>query len=303
MEATLWITGIVAAIIIAHVYYRLTVSKSLSFFLLVDDQPLSRVDQDVRNRLVVQFHDPEPPPANDAANAITVNAGLRTTVGALHHLQVIVANTGVRAITFAEAPNMTIPSSSQILDASLIYQKPADLGASVARLPVGDDGEQHVSLSVPMLNRNEFFVAKILLSEAINSRDLKLHLRAEELERTICIKELPPEDTKPLREAFEWPALWIGALLLIGAIGTGLVDREVYEASPLPSFQGGFLQFWGSFRLVHAAMIMSALFTGLLGAVGALFLISFGVQPFVKWRRVVLPVELRPGGIPTRPKK
>jgi hypothetical protein len=38
MEATLWITGIVAAIIIAHVYYRLTVSKSLSFFLLVDDQ-------------------------------------------------------------------------------------------------------------------------------------------------------------------------------------------------------------------------------------------------------------------------
>lgn len=298
MEYVLWVIGVVIAIVVAHAYYRLSISKSLSFFLLHDDQPLSKVDPNVRSRLVVQFFKPEAPPSTNDAFPLTGEAPSSqnaTIVQALHHIQVLVANTGVRAISFTEAPTIEIPSGKLLLDASIIHQRPKDLGASLARLPVADDGVQRLRLAIPLLNRREFFIVKLLLSDVIAPLDIKVHLLAEDLDRTIGIRPLPANATKSVLEAFEWPAIWVGVLLIFCTTALLLVENAFYKLHPLPSILDvGITAYFSSLTAIHVELGLG--FVGILayGFIGIVLLFGIGLQSLTNWRRIVLPTEMRP---------
>jgi hypothetical protein len=306
MDKILWIAGTLGALLIAHFYYRLTVSKSISFFLLLDDRPLSHVNPDVRARLTVHFFGPEPAPApTNIGDSITVERGRESiAVGELQHLQVIVTNTGSRAISFAEAPTINLPNENVILDASIIYQKPEDLGASLTRLPVVDGGAQKIQLAVPLLNKGEFFVVKFLISDNIEAHSLKLHLLSEDLPRTVKIEPLPADATKSTLEAVDWRAIWIGGLLLTISISTYFTEAALYAMRPLPSiFSVGVKQFVGHLAPIHVAFLISFLGIIVVGLLGAISLFGMGLEPFFTRRRIVLPAELRPSGLASGHKK
>ena len=299
METILWVIGILIALAIAHIYYRLSLSKSLSFFLLLDDQPLSRIDPNVRSRLRVQFFNPEGPPPNvDAPNEVVdIQTGQHAVIQALHHLQIIVANTGVKAISFTESPVIDIPAGKSVLDASIIHQRPLDLGASLARMPVKDDGIQKLSLSVKLLNRREYFIVKLLLSDVVNPSDLKVHLLAEDLERTISVKRLPANTTKSVLEALEWTAIWLGAVLSILVVALYFVASKLYELHPIPSpLDIGFGKFFLQLTFEQACLIGAYVGVAVFGFISAVLFFGIGLQSLTNWKRIILPAELRPPG-------
>src|SRR6516225_8652420 len=144
MEILLWIVGIVLSIGIARHYYKQSFSKRLSFFLLVDDRPFLRIAPDVLERLKINYT--LPPPTPDSAQEISTQV-----ISSIHHLQVIIANTGARAITFVESPTIEIPVNAAVLDATIIHQNPSDLEVSLLRQPWGGKGPQSFFCSVKMM--------------------------------------------------------------------------------------------------------------------------------------------------------
>ena len=295
MAALLWVIGILAAIPISHFYYRRSLNKTLSFFLIHEDQPLSRMDVGVRERLKVQFFSPNPPPQANVAAPLTAQAH---EVGALHHLQFLIANTGVRAISFHEGPTLEIPAGKLILDASIIYQKPDELAASLAPLPIIDAGPQKIRFSIPLLNRGEFFIGKLLLSESTNVHELALALVAEDLPRSVSIMPLPRESTMSLYETIEWAAVWFGLFCIALAVGCYFASSAVYVANPFPDLREvGIANYFTHIRPIHLALIGSASATIFLGFIGAILLFSMGLKGLLRRHRIVLPPKFRPGNI------
>jgi hypothetical protein len=296
MEHVLWVLAIIISIVIAHFYYRLSLNKALSFFLLLDDRPLSKVDPNVRARLAVKFSAPEPPPnPGNPAPQGEVIAHEPIDIGDLQHLQVVIANTGVRAITFQEAPILPISVDGLILDASIIHQCPLDLSASLARLPVDADGMQKTRITIPMLNRGEYVVVKFLLSGIADTSSLKLQSLAEDLPRSIPIKPLPANATKSIFEAIDWMAVWIGATCIAWAIGIYFVNRSAFAAHPLPDpFKAGVANFFHSTETIDIGLFISCTAVVGIGGLGAGLMFGMGLGAITKRHRIVLPKELRP---------
>jgi len=262
--------------------------------LLLDDQPLSRVDSTVRERLSIAFSYPEAPNNPGVAGPASRPSSV---VGELHHIQVILYNSGVKAITFNESPTIEIPRRATILDASVIYQKPDDLEVVVARLPVDDNKDQIVRVAVRMLNKSEFLVIKFLLSEAIGAADLKLHLLAEDLPRNIAIKPLPPEATKSMFEAASVPAIVIGVMCAFCGVATAILATAMLKSSPLPSISEiGFLGFIKSISLLNYVSLVSFVSVFFLAVFGVAIGFGIGLQPMFRRHRIVLPIDLRPPG-------
>ena len=293
MEYILWILATVISLAIAHFYYRLS-GKSLSFYLLFDDEPLSRVDPAVRDRLSIAFSYPEAP---DNPGELGQKNPIASPITNLHHIQVIIFNSGIKAITFNESPIIEIPSCGTILDASLIYQKPSDLEANIARLPAEEGKDQKVIVATKMLNKGDLIVIKFLFSEAIDSGKLKLHLLAEDLPRNILIKPIPREATKSRWEAADVAAIVVGAIC--GLLGAAMVTlaSHAWHTDPPPSIDKlGLLGFIEHLSFINYMCIVSFIGSVLLGFVGAAIGYGFGVHPLFQRNRVVLPVDLRPPG-------
>ena len=299
METAIWtLVGIAVTFGISHLYYRMGSSKSLGFFLLVDDQPLSRVDADVRERLVVQFFVPEAPegvPGHEREYAAAERRNA-IVVGTLHHVQIVVANTGIKAISFNEAPTFDIPANSLILDASIIYKKPQDMTASIVRLPVAQGDMQVVQLAIKMLNRGEFVLVKLLLSEAVPREVLRLHLLAEDLPRTLTATPMPAQSTKSRIESIEWPAVVVGFICAVGAGFTYILAAAFLAEHPLPAlFSKDPAAFFGAITSRHFAAGYCLVFAIVMGFFSTAILFGVGLTPGMKSRRFVLPSELRPG--------
>ena len=278
----------------SYAFYRLALRKTLSFLHLVDDQPLSRVNSDVRNRLVVRFFSPRPPPDtnNQAGGEGEQDA---REVGALQHLQFILMNSGLRGIKFEETPTLEIAADKVILDASIVHKHPADLKASINIRPVSEGGMQQIHFAVPLLNRGEYVLVKLLLSEAIDAGQLRLHLVAEDLPRQIVPKALPPDATRSLLESIEWSAIFVGSLFLACALAMYFVIIAGFTAHPIPEWtDAGLVTFKAKLEWIHLGLIVSSMGDALMGGLGAMIFFGIGFQSLTHRNRIVLPPELRP---------
>jgi hypothetical protein len=301
MEIVLWVGSVIVAVLISHFYYKRSISKVLSFFLLLDDKPLSHVSPDVRERLEFTFKAaPEQPPPDGGAVGEGIVGAL--SIESLHHLQLVIANTGVRAISFKENPCISIPSDNLILDASLIYRKPRDLGAEIIRLPVGEDKCQKLKIAVPVLNRDEYVILKLLLSGEFDTSSLKLQLLSEDLERSIGVTELPPQATKSFRESIEWSAIWVGGILLLFCSSVLIISNS-YDHLNIVQWDGlvDFIKKW--MDIDHIALIISTVGATLFGLVGVALLFGIGLIPPFRKIRLVIPSELKSTKITVQPDK
>ena len=287
------ILSYVAGLITSYVFYRLSLRKSLSFFLLLNDQPLALVNADVRERLQVQFFPPTEAPDQPNVEGHVIRQAYR--VGALQHLQFIIRNSGIRGIKFDDMPTIELPSGTRILDATIIHKHPTELAATLDALPVNAEETQKLRVAIPLLNKAEFVVIKILLSDAIDISTLALHLSGEDLPRSISWKGLPPDATRPWLETIEWAPTIVGSILLLCAGAMSILSLGVYHSHVLLTSDEtlGFLTTSAGISVVLALAAVGIFFFVVFGLV---LMLGIGLQSVIRPKRIVLPSSLRPYG-------
>jgi hypothetical protein len=185
--------GIVGTVLVSRYYFQRSTKKEISSFSLLASQVFAGIEPQVRRRLRFTFHDEE--------------------VRELSQLGFLIANTGERAISgFIEPPTIELPKDAKVLDASIEHRSPKDLRASlrVSGEPVIG---QSIVCEIPLLNRGEYFVVRLLISGGVTFRELEVRLLADDLPRVIKFQALPYEATRERKSGVEWGAFAAGAII------------------------------------------------------------------------------------------
>jgi hypothetical protein len=195
METVLGILiGIVASVIVGRYYYKRTFNKELRVFGLLNSAVFAGIAPDVRSQLHFRFQERD--------------------VAELQQLMFLVANTGDRAIRDLMAPlTLALPPTATILDASIVHRQPSELQATLQTIPEPSGGSE-VRLTFPLLNSQEYFVVKLLLSGLVKPGDLSFHLLSEDLPRTLRVGYLPPTAFEDAPYKFEWSLAIIACVVL-----------------------------------------------------------------------------------------
>lgn len=265
--------GIIATVLVSRYYFRRSTKKELSPYRLLESQIFAGIEPQVRRRLRFTFEDQE--------------------VEELSHLGLLIANTGERAISgFLEPPSITLPAGAKVLDATLEHRYPETLEASV--IVDGDVASgQRVSFRLPLLNKGEYFVVRLLISGDVSLGKLRLRLLADDLPREIRFTFLPYYATRTRRAGVEWGAIGGGASLLALAFCSGYVLRLLHGYRP-----SLFLLPWSTFEpsFESIAAHVAVAITLLLGVLGAVVSIGAGLsEAFSRGPRFPLPDHIGRG--------
>lgn len=155
------LAGIIATVVVSRYYFRRTVSKAITPYVLSHSDVLGDIDAVVRDALKVQYHGVE--------------------VTSLTDIQLLIANTGERAIRDEIEPlSLHLPREAEVLDAKVLHVEPAGRAVDVA--VVGNvNGGSRVNFLTPLLNRGEFFIVRLFVKGSVAARDLRFTIVAEDL--------------------------------------------------------------------------------------------------------------------------
>jgi hypothetical protein len=190
------IVGALVTVLASRYYFRRSISKRLSVYRLLNSFVFGGISLDVRKELQFRFQN--------------------RVVDEVQQVIFLVANDGERAIRdVIESLTLTIPSTVEILDASVVYRQPEGLKVAIVAAPDPPRGND-LRLDFPLLNKREFFVVKLLLSGRFHFSSL--NILCDDLPRVINVELLPPDAVKDSEYKFEWvPALIGFAFLLLAA--------------------------------------------------------------------------------------
>lgn len=281
MEAIVGLAlGIVATVLVSRYYFLRSVDKSLSVFGLLNANVFAGIAPDVRRNLHFIFEGKD---VND-----------------LQQVVLLVANDGERAISNVMEPlSVQLPQGVDVLDASLLHRHPDNLKASIKQKdgPAG----QVLDFVFPLLNKGEFFVAKLLLSGTVSFRDLPFTILADDLPRSFNIKHVPPASLQDAGYEVEWGLALASLVVLVFPLWAlymlHLLWTKRPELFPYP---------WDSFSVSLSSILLvvpGALILGFflvlgVGMLGAAFF--NGEFPPRRGPRFPLPKELRNMGFPYR---
>jgi hypothetical protein len=271
------IIGIIATVVVARYYYRRSVLKSLGVYKLLHSQVFAGIEPDVREQLHFHFG--------------------TTEVKELQQLTFLIANDGERAIGQPIEPlTLPLPEDIELLDASILHRQPASLRVSVS-LVTGEKAAHvtDVTFDFPLLNRGDFFVAKLLLSGPAPKKPFTFRLLAEDLDRTFQFKRLPLEALEEKGPAFVWMPVVLGGALL-SVCGWFFYILYVIHAAQPEIFPYPWRTF--SFSARSLVVLLPSVTLGVLFLlIGLLvtFTMAFeGVFPPHRGPRFPLPAKLRP---------
>jgi hypothetical protein len=220
--------GILATIIISHYYYKRSARKKLTPYLTLSAHIFAGIEKNVRDLLRFTFKDIE--------------------VTDLHHIEFLIANDGEKAISnYIEPLTLELPNNVQILDASILYRNPKDLKVDISLAEQKTETSAMI-FNFPLLNKNDYFVVKLLLNGNINVTNLKFHILCDDLPRALTPKWLPLAATRKKTWKADRIAIGVGLFLLIFATALLYPFYLLYSAKPeffpypwstfKPTFQG-----------------------------------------------------------------
>ena len=184
------IVGVIATIWVSNHYFRRSKRKSLTPYIQFSTSVFKGVDQSVRDSLKIEYKE--------------------VKINDLFEIQFLIANTGEKAIRDIIQPlTLHVPEGSQILDASILHIHPK--GREVSIFVEGSD----TIFEFPLLNSDDFFIAKILLEGEPKDKDFSFSISVDDLPPTLKPRFLPPDlvDTGEKRK-FEIVLLVVGFLCL-----------------------------------------------------------------------------------------
>lgn len=238
------ILGALATILASRYYFRRSTNKSLGLYRLLNSMVFAGIAPDVRKQLQFRFEEKE--------------------VKDLQELVFLVANDGERAISNVIEPlTLTIPQGVEVLDASIPHRHPDALQVQIATSSHAPAGSE-VSFAIPLLNKREFFVVKLLLSGRISDNDSSFSILADDLPRSLRLKPLPPGAAEDSGYKFEWGLAATAGVVLLFPIWICYASYLLYtvrpELFPYP---------WFSFAVSVESLLLSI--------PGAILLLGFSV--------------------------
>jgi len=186
------VIGVVATFVVGRYYFRRSVAKHLSCYVQFAAPVFAGMDPDVRKQLKIFYKDLE--------------------VDDLYELQFAVINDGERPIRDCLRPlTLHIKSDISVLDASILRVQPEGRTVDVV-ITSEPTGAARIEFPFLLLNKDEGFVAKIILRGKLTEADAALHIVAE---------DLPPIIAATPWFNFETPTRWahlLGAVMFFALV-------------------------------------------------------------------------------------
>lgn len=270
--------GIGATFFASRHYYRRSVDKELTPFIQLQSNVLSHIDEEVKSDLHVEYK------------------GVK--VESLQQLQFLVANTGERAVRDIIKPlRLELPESTEIMDASILYVFPEGREVNIDPKASGNILE----FNFPLLNKDEFFIFKLLIKGEPKRKELKFKIVADDLSPELEIQRLTysqiERESKEKESEFELVLLFLGIGFLVFALFTGILSHYI-PSDILPKVSSGTFQWINAIPIIGIASVVGYILTGMLTLIGGMvtFAAIFGNFEFPKSKKFRLPNEFAIGG-------
>lgn len=266
--------GVAATFIASRHYYRRSVDKELTPFIQLQSNVLSQIDKEVKSDLHIEYK------------------GIK--VENLQQIQFLIANTGERAIRDLIKPLfLQFPDNVEVMDASILYIYPE--GREVS-LTVSENGSS-VNFDFPLLNKDEFFIVKLLLKGEPKLQELNFSIVADDLPPKLNTKRLDysqiEREEKTKGVGFEVGLFSASMVVLFLSICIGMLAHYVSPDS-LPTIQSVSFGWINSIPFLSIASFVGYVFLGTFGLIGAMMMFAsiFGEFEFPKSKKFKLPKEL-----------
>ena len=265
------LAGVAATIVVARYYFRRTINKQISVFVLLSNRVFAGIDQDVRKKLAFHYANKE--------------------IAELQQIDLIITNDGDRAIRDCIEPlQIVLKGDTIILDASVLHRQPNDLQVIIEQQK--NDDSAVVVCKFPLLNSGEFFMLKLLLDGYVSRSEIECRILVDDLPRSFATKSLPPNATTEPKRKIEWVGVALGSIFLLGVAAQATFVWSYYELKPsISPFP------WNQFSptwIETSALIILSLGAFFMMILGLILLIGMGFEEFFKLHpRFPLPEELR----------
>ena len=266
--------GVLATVAVARYYFLRTVeksNKSLTPYIDFFSELLDGIDPEVREALSIKYQELE--------------------VEDLIEVQFLVANSGERPIRDVIKPlTLVIPDSSTIMNVALLHISPEGREVSLKV----DKDTNTIEFLFDLLNKDEFFVVKLLLNGKADIDDFVFSITVDDLPPTLETKSLPNdlvqvEDADKTSE-IEWELIFGGAVVLLFGASVGYLAINV--SASLPEFDGkSVLVYISEIPIGWVAQWPSLIIGGLVVLIGIAMMVG-GVSDasfFNKKKKLLLP--------------
>jgi hypothetical protein len=271
--------GVATTFFASRHYYRRSVDKELTPFIQMQSNVLSSIDKEVKSDLHIEYK------------------GVK--VENLQQVQFLIANTGERAIRDMIKPlSLHLPNDVEVMDASILYVSPE--GREVS-LQVSEK-DYSVNFNFSLLNKDEFFIFKLLLKGAPERKELKFSIVADDLPPTLKIQRLTynqieKEEKNKKENSFEVGLFGVSILVLVVALCLGILAHYI-NTEAFPIIQSEAWTWANSIPFVSIASFVGYVLSGMLGLIGAMMMAAsiFGDFEFPKSKKFKLPKEFATAG-------
>lgn len=183
------------------------------------------------------------------------------------------------------------------MDASILYVFPKGREVNIDPRASGNILE----FNFPLLNKDEFFIFKLLIKGEPERKELKFKIVADDLPPELEIQRLTysqiERESKEKESEFELGLLFVGLGFLVVALFTGILSHYV-PSDILPKVISEPFQWINNVPIIGIASVIGYLLTGMLTLVGGMvaFAAIFGNFEFPKSKKFRLPNEFAIGG-------
>lgn len=265
------IVSLITGYVISKYFFRRSLNKRLSIYLLMNNRVFSGIDKTVRGHLKFIFNDKE--------------------IVELQQVELIVANDGDLAISNCIEPlRLTLPNSVKLLDASILHRNPNELKVTIVQKENNSDG-CILEFNTALLNKGDYFYLKLLLDGKLLFRDMDFQILAEGLPRRLKPDWLPANSSQLSERKVEWGAVLMGAMimfwgfLLAKAMWSKYVENPSIFPYPWNEFVFGSASIW---------VFIGALGSIALELLGVTLALAVGLEGVImRSIRFALPDELR----------
>jgi len=238
---TVGLVGIIGTFFFSRHYFQRSLDKSLTPYIVFSSSPLRGIDSVVRKALEIKYQE--------------------HFIETLYEIEFLIANTGEKAIRDVIEPlSLEIPDGATLLDASLLHVAPE--GRTV-NLEISQN-KKNVFFDFPVLNKKDFFIAKLLLNGEVKEKDFKFQIVADDLPPFLLPQFLPFDsvsiDSK-LKTEFNGVTFTGG--LFITCLGISTSSLIYISRHIIPNFDNNIIQTISSMGFAQAVLLLSAIPAGI----------------------------------------
>lgn len=270
------VIGITATVLASRYYFRRSVEKKLVPFIQNQTNVLSNIEPGVKDNLSIEYE------------GVKVNN--------LQQIQFLIANTGERAIKDIIKPlKVEISNNAEVMDANILHIHPE--GREVT-LNIGKSGST-VDFNFPLLNKDEFFICKLLINGIPEENDFKFSIVADDLPPLLKIEDLDynqiekQEDNASSNKKELGFIFLLGSFFLLIAFFIGIPSHYLNDTT-IPMVQNEQWTWLNSIPFASISVFINYLIAIFFAGTGAMLILTIplGRIELFKRKKYLLPQEL-----------